>query len=92
MTQYFSKHKKLWYELMFLEPLPSCTYGVAKIFSNFVESWKIMQFLMGINDEYCHSKEQILLMDPLPSLNKVYYMILKVEKQWMAHMVSTEHT
>lgn len=38
-----------------------------------------MQFLMGLNDAFDHSKDQILLMDPLPIVQRVPAMILKVE-------------
>ena len=44
------------------------------------ETHRVMQFLMGLNEVFDHSKDQILLMDPLPSVNKAYSMILKVEK------------
>lgn len=40
-----------------------------------------MQFLMGLNDTYDHVRNQILLMEPLPSLNRAYLMVLRVEKQ-----------
>lgn len=40
-----------------------------------------MQFLMGLNDSYDHVHNQILLMEPLPSVNKAYSMVLRVEKQ-----------
>ncbi|KAK9165874.1 hypothetical protein Scep_001065 [Stephania cephalantha] len=40
-----------------------------------------MQFLMGLNDIYDHVRNQILVMDPLPNINKAYSMILRVEKQ-----------
>ena len=36
---------------------------------------------MGLGEEYDHSNDQVLLMDPLPSINKVYSMILKVGKK-----------
>ena len=49
-----------------------------------------MQFLMGFNEDYDNSKDQILLMDLLPSLSKDYSMILKVEKQRDAHLMNTE--
>ena len=45
---------------------------------------------MGLNEDYDYLKDQILLMDPLPSLSKVYSMILKVEKQRAAHVMNTE--
>ena len=91
ITQYFSNLKKLWDELSYLESLPPYTCGVARIFSDFVESHKIMQFFMGLNEEFDNSKDQILLLDPLPSLSKVCSMVLKVEKQRMANMMKKNH-
>lgn len=40
-----------------------------------------MQFLMGFNTCYDHIKDQILLMDPLPSLDKTYSMLSSIERQ-----------
>ena len=40
-----------------------------------------MQFLMGLYDGYDRVRSQILLFDPLPSVNKAYSMLLKVESQ-----------
>ena len=56
-----------------------------------LESQKVMQFLMGLSEEYSHSKDQILMLDPIPSLSRVYSMILKVEKHRLAHMVNVDH-
>ena len=38
-----------------------------------------MQFLAGLNDQFCIVKTQILLLDPLPSLNKVYSLVIQEE-------------
>lgn len=35
---------------------------------------------MRINDRFNHIRNQILLIQPLPSANKAYSMILRVEK------------
>ncbi|KEH26839.1 hypothetical protein MTR_6g477740 [Medicago truncatula] len=40
---------------------------------------QIMQFLIGLNDQFSIVKTQILLMDPLPSLNKVYSLVIQEE-------------
>ncbi|XP_030927833.1 uncharacterized protein LOC115954102 [Quercus lobata] len=40
-----------------------------------------MQFLMGLNDSYSQIKGQILLMEPLPSINKVYSLLIHEERQ-----------
>lgn len=40
-----------------------------------------MKFLTGLHSYYDHVKDQILLMKPMPSLNKVYSMLSHMEKQ-----------
>ena len=51
---------------------------------------RLMQFLMGLNDTYNHVRNQILIMDPLPSVNRAYSMVLSVEKQRDVHVVFPE--
>ena len=40
-----------------------------------------MSFLMGLNDTYSVVRGQILLMDPIPHLSKVFSLLLQDEKQ-----------
>ena len=40
-----------------------------------------MSFLMGLNDTYAAVRSQILLMEPVPSLSKVFSLLLQDEKQ-----------
>ena len=40
-----------------------------------------MSFLMGLNDTYAAVRSQILLMEPVPSLRKVFSLLLQNEKQ-----------
>ena len=40
-----------------------------------------MQFLMGLNESYSQIRGQILLIDPLPSINKVYSQLIQDESQ-----------
>ncbi|GAA0146183.1 transmembrane signal receptor [Lithospermum erythrorhizon] len=42
---------------------------------------RVMQFLLGLNDEYEAIGNQILLMDPLPSVSKYKSMVVNMEKQ-----------
>uniref|UniRef100_A0A2C9U7A2 Uncharacterized protein n=1 Tax=Manihot esculenta TaxID=3983 RepID=A0A2C9U7A2_MANES len=86
---YYSKLKKLWEELNVLQPMPQCTCGVmcastCDVSNEIVEimsQTKLIQFLVGLNECYDHVKNQILVLDLLPYVNKVYSMILRVEKQ-----------
>lgn len=41
----------------------------------------VMQFLMGLNDSYDYMIGNILLMEPLPTFNKVYSMFARIENQ-----------
>lgn len=69
--------------------MPNCKCGVRKdcICNAFkritdqTEEDKLIQFLMGSDDHYSHIKVQILLMEPLPSLDKIYSRLIRVEKQ-----------
>ncbi|KAL2237831.1 UNVERIFIED_CONTAM: hypothetical protein Sindi_0974800 [Sesamum indicum] len=53
-------------------------------------SYQLMQFLMGLNDVYDHIKNQILLMDPLPTIAEAYSIVHKVEKQRELNSEGTE--
>ncbi|KAH6785633.1 hypothetical protein C2S51_038088 [Perilla frutescens var. frutescens] len=45
------------------------------------EGERLMQFLMGLHDCYEAIRNQILILDPLPSVNQAYSMVLQVEEQ-----------
>ncbi|XP_031280235.1 uncharacterized protein LOC116138690 [Pistacia vera] len=49
------------------------------------------QFLIGLNESFDHIRNQILVMDPLPTINKPYLMVLRVEKQKEVHITFTEN-
>ncbi|CAA2968605.1 Hypothetical predicted protein [Olea europaea subsp. europaea] len=51
---------------------------------------KLMQFLMGLNESYDNLKNQILSMDPWPTVNRAYSMMMQVEKQRQVQMVYSE--
>ncbi|KAL2232986.1 UNVERIFIED_CONTAM: hypothetical protein Sindi_1478600 [Sesamum indicum] len=53
-------------------------------------SGQLIQFLMGLEESCDHIRSQILLMEPLPTIGKVYSMLLWVEKQWTIY-VGTAH-
>ncbi|KAL2466545.1 Uncharacterized protein Adt_42396 [Abeliophyllum distichum] len=87
---YYTKLKKLWDEYACLMPIPSCTCGAAKEVAETNTFNRLMQFLMGLNDFFDHIRNQILVMDPLPNVNKAYSMILRVEKHRDVHHLFPE--
>ncbi|XP_048231984.1 uncharacterized protein LOC125370458 [Ricinus communis] len=67
-------------------PLPPYTCGATQIMADFYSMNKLMQFLMGLNDCRDNTRNQILVMDPLLSVNRVYSMLLRVEKLKEVHV------
>ncbi|GKV17622.1 hypothetical protein SLEP1_g28100 [Rubroshorea leprosula] len=89
VAAYLTKLKPIWDELQAHELVPTCTCGATKEFTKARETEKVHQFLMGLNENFSTMRSQILNMEPLPSLNKVYSMATKEEKQ---QMVSTSRS
>ena len=50
-----------------------------------------MQFLMGLNESYSQIKGQILLMEPLPTVNKVYSLLIQEERQRSVGLRNSVH-
>lgn len=86
IVQYFTKLKKLWDEFNCLKPIPHCSCETAKAVCETRASNQLVQCLMGLNDTCDHVRNEILVMHPLPSIKKAYFMILYVEKQREIHV------
>ncbi|XP_028763995.1 uncharacterized protein LOC114722199 [Neltuma alba] len=52
VTVYFSKLKELWEEQAALVAIPSCTCSAAKAYSDAIQEQKLLQFLMGLNENF----------------------------------------
>ncbi|KAJ0028305.1 hypothetical protein Pint_35328 [Pistacia integerrima] len=87
VTNYFTELKILWDELKNLRPLPTCTCAtpcscaVVTTFKNYHNSDYIIRFLKGCSDQFVVVRSQIMLMDPLPSINKFFSLVLQQERQ-----------
>ena len=68
---YYTKFKSLWQEFAEYRTC-SCGHQAEEC---------VMSFLMGLNDTYTSVRGQILIMDPVPSLSKVFSLLLQDEKQ-----------
>jgi hypothetical protein len=87
VTEFFSDLKILWEELELYMPIPTCTCHVscsceamrtARSNHNLLY---VIRFLTGLNEEFSVVKSQILQLDPLPSLNKIFSMVIQHECQ-----------
>nr|CAD1840351.1 unnamed protein product [Ananas comosus var. bracteatus] len=81
IATYFTKMKALWDELSMYSTIPKCSCGAAKEFVQEREKEKVHQFLMGLGDAYNTIRSQILSIDPMPNLSKVYAFVVREEKQ-----------
>ncbi|KAK2414501.1 hypothetical protein QL285_037087 [Trifolium repens] len=84
-TEFFTKLKGMWEELMLYRPIPNCTCTIrcvceAMINANkFREEDLVLLFLTGLNDHYSMVRSQVLLMEPFPQLNSVFGMVIQHE-------------
>ncbi|KAL0403960.1 UNVERIFIED_CONTAM: hypothetical protein Sradi_2036800 [Sesamum radiatum] len=95
VVEYFSCLRMVWDELDVLLPTPQCTCGrctcgVSKAIADQATFTRLIQFLMGLSETFDHMRDQLLVMDPVPSVNKAYSMILRVEKQREVHMEGSD--
>ncbi|XP_022856063.1 uncharacterized protein LOC111377235, partial [Olea europaea var. sylvestris] len=81
---YFTKLKTIWEELSNYRPICSCgkcSCGENKKLSEHYQMEYVMSFLMGLNDTFAQGRGQLLLMDPMPSINKVFSLVSQEEHQ-----------
>ncbi|XP_070013817.1 uncharacterized protein [Nicotiana sylvestris] len=77
VSTYFTKLKDLWEEYdSILPPPPSATEYVDQL-----EYQRLLQFFMGLNDNFEQARSQILLMSTLPSIDKAYTMVVQDESR-----------
>jgi hypothetical protein len=81
VSSYYTSLKGLWDELNNYRPLPLCSCGTSRTVLDYQHQEYVFQFLMGLNESFSHIRGQILLMDPLPPINKIFSMIVQEERQ-----------
>ena len=47
----------------------------------------VIRFLRGLTEQYAGPHSQIMLLDPLPDINRVFSMIVQQERQMTKHLV-----
>lgn len=89
VSEYYGKLKGYWDRISSLEGFPECSCGhLGKCTCNVVkklmereEKNKVINFLMKLNGGYDNVRQNIIGMDPLPSVNKAHQMVMQIEKQ-----------
>jgi hypothetical protein len=87
VTEFYSDLKLLWEELEIYIPIPNCscrnrcTCEAMRSARNNHTVLYAIRFLTGLNEHFAMVKSQILLMDPLPTMNRVFSLVLQHERQ-----------
>ncbi|KAL0355297.1 UNVERIFIED_CONTAM: Copia protein [Sesamum radiatum] len=97
VVEYFNSLTALWDEIECLMPPKTCTCGLCtcgftRITAEEDNLIKLVQFLMGLYDSYDPIRNQILLLEPFPSVNKAHSMVLRVERQRLVNMQTAENS
>ncbi|XP_070013440.1 uncharacterized protein [Nicotiana sylvestris] len=87
---YFTKLKRLWDELDSLicdvKCVCVCVCSGKQKLEKSLEDERLIQFLMGLNYVYGQARGNILMMNPLPSLDLAYSLVLQDESQREIYM------
>ena len=87
VSSYYTVLKSLWDEFLNYRPIPGCSCGakcicdLSKTLTDYQHYDYVLSFLMGLNESFAQVRSQILLMEPLPSINKVFALVQQEEKQ-----------
>ncbi|XP_075515865.1 uncharacterized protein LOC142550675 [Primulina tabacum] len=95
VSVYFTKLKALWQESNNFCPV--CNYGrcncegVKKMDAHSHMDY-VMTFLMGLNDSFAQIRSQVLLLDPIPPINRVFSLVVQEERQRSIGSQYTSHS
>ena len=86
VTTFFTNLQASWDQLFNLKPLPfcscgKCVCGVNDEITFFHHQDFLMQFLNGLNELYSQVRTQILMMEPSPSIDKAFSLVIQEERQ-----------
>ncbi|KAF5475506.1 hypothetical protein F2P56_007306 [Juglans regia] len=93
VSDYITQLNAIWEELHSYRPLPCCSCGLCtcdalKNIGEVQQRNYVFKFLMGLNDNYDAVRGQIILLSPLPSLDKTFSLILQEERQRQARNIA----
>ncbi|XP_058775255.1 uncharacterized protein LOC131649511 [Vicia villosa] len=87
VSNYFTQLKVMWDELENYQSIPSCTCvipcscGAIASIKHYREQDYVILFLKGLTEKFAHSKSQIMMMSPLPSIDKAFSLVIQQERE-----------
>ena len=89
MSSYFTQLKALWDELNSIIPIHPCICANAKSIIDQQNQDRSMEFLQGLHDNFSAIRSQILMMEPFPTVQRIYNLVRQEEKQQEINIRST---
>lgn len=81
----YTRLKKLWQELDNFRPIPECSCDATCQAITKIHAYKyvdqVIRFFKDLNDQYSAVRSQIMLMEPFPTICRVYYLLVQQERQ-----------
>ncbi|WCJ28653.1 Retrovirus-related Pol polyprotein from transposon RE1 [Euphorbia peplus] len=82
LVDFFNQIKRKWDEYALIRPVITCNCGEASKKAQLqIDEEQLMQFLTGLHPDFNHVRDQILLTNPLPSMNQAFAMLVSIETQ-----------
>lgn len=81
VESYYTKLKTIWQDLIDYRPAIDCSCEGIKLFIQHLDFEFVMIFLMRLIDSFAAVRAQILLMNPIPSIESVFSLIIQEEHQ-----------
>ncbi|KAF1884101.1 hypothetical protein Lal_00046387 [Lupinus albus] len=87
VTNYFTELKIMWDEMDNFRLLPKCCCEIPYSCDALIKGKnhrtkdRVIRFLRGLNDAYASVSSQIMLIEPLPNMSRVFSLIVQQERQ-----------
>ncbi|KAE9592425.1 putative retrotransposon gag domain, gag-polypeptide of LTR copia-type [Lupinus albus] len=95
ISDYFTQLKTLWEEIENFRPIKickcsiPCSCGAVESLRAYRDQDYVIRFLKGLNDQFAQVRSQIMLIDPLLGIAKVFSMLVQQERQFNNSITST---
>ena len=87
VSNYFTQMKVLWDELEAYRPITACSCaipcscGALASIRTYREQDYVIRFLKGLSEKFMQSKTQIMMMQPLPDIEKAFSLVIQQERE-----------
>lgn len=80
VSDFYDKFKSVWEQFVDVDKCKFCS-DCMKIYQEKLETDRVHQFLLGLNNDFMNLRTQILSQDSLPNMSKILGLVIQEEKQ-----------